>query len=79
MSSTTTKGVATRAFRDAGKAQVFQKGEVYDFDAGSFANYVVAGLVRDPDGNEARRNTAEPLTLTEADQVAATNDTQPSG
>jgi len=76
----TTKGVPVRTFRDAGTTETFKAGEVYDFESGAFTNYSAAGLVREPDGNEARRTVADPIVSPAADQAPADiEDNQPTG
>ena len=73
--TTTTKGIAVRNFKDAGKGQRFEGGKVYEFDEGAFGNYHAAGLVRVPDGNEARRVTSEPTLELSEDQATTADDT----
>lgn len=39
-------GIAQRAFNDAGTGANYDAGQSYEFDAGTFANYLAAGLIR---------------------------------
>lgn len=50
---TTRKGRALRTFSDAGTGETFEGGKDHTFEAGAYANYRAAGLVK-----PARRETS---------------------
>ncbi|KTF70696.1 hypothetical protein ACNFJ7_02220 [Sphingomonas sp. HT-1] len=70
------KGIALKAFRDAGTKKRFAAGKTYDFTEGEFANYEAAGLIASPDHDEAKAAGkpaagANPETKTAAKNAAA--------
>lgn len=49
-----------RDFKDAGTEQEFTAGKIEQIDAGPFANYEVAGLVRPPTADDRKAASTTP-------------------
>lgn len=47
------RAVIVRSFNDAGTGESFEAGKTQLIDAGAYANYEAAGLVRAPNADEA--------------------------
>ena len=54
------KALIVASFRDAGTGESFTADDTPMIDAGAFANYEAAGLVRAPDPERAPRKRAKP-------------------
>lgn len=70
------KGIALKAFRDAGTKKRFAAGKEFSFTEGEFANYEAAGLIVAPDTDDAKAAgkpaaSANPETKTAAKSAAA--------
>ena len=62
MTTKTRPAYIVRKFKDAGTEQSFAAGSVVELDAGVFANYERAGLVRHPTAEDKRTAKAAPET-----------------
>ena len=56
----TKEAFIVRDFKDAGTEQEFTAGKIEQIDAGSFANYEVAGLVRAPTADDRKGSSTTP-------------------
>lgn len=54
------KGFALRTFNDAGTEQLFEGGKVHEFEAGKHANFLAAGLIREPSSGDPKATGEAP-------------------